>query len=100
VVSHVKDGGLPQLSLETSSSPPRAVSDRRGSRPDPMEQLNASRDARATPLWGTVIWLWRDRTGYGGIWMDEERVVLPMTCFGVYAGAYRYRLRRLRKCGV
>src|SRR5882757_6687682 len=52
-----------------------------------MEQLKASRDARVTPSWG---WLYgcggmgQDMEGYGGIWMDEERAMLPMTCFGVW----------------
>lgn len=36
---------------------------------------------------GMVVWLWRGRAGYGGIWGDtdgREEVMLPMTCFGVW----------------
>ena len=52
-----------------------------------MEQLKASRDAQVTPLWG---WFYgcggigQDTGGYGGIWREEERVMLPMTSFGVW----------------
>jgi len=36
---------------------------------------------------GMVVWLWRGRAGYGGIWGDMEgggEVMPPMTSFGVW----------------